>query len=160
VCGYPTSDLPRAEGRRAIRTAFSRNSPKSASLNRDHTLPPPSTTTYTEPSSTRRSSAPYSPTPKPPLDLPSHARHRTDPPPSVRPRNALTQPQYLSPSPSYHRETIPTPTTPSPRTPTRTHESVTRRATSCNDRSNFTRHRVRNRASEWKRLGVSEQVLS
>jgi hypothetical protein len=36
---------------------------------------------------------------------------------------------------------------------------VTRYATSCNDRSNFMRHRVRNRASEWKRLGASEQVV-
>ena len=36
---------------------------------------------------------------------------------------------------------------------------MTRRATSCNDRSNFMRHRVRKRASEWKRLGASEQVL-
>jgi hypothetical protein len=36
---------------------------------------------------------------------------------------------------------------------------VTRRATSCDDRSNLMRDRVRNRASEWKRLGASEQVL-
>jgi hypothetical protein len=43
VCGYPTSDTPRAEGIRAIRTAFSRNSPTSVSSNRDRTSPPPNT---------------------------------------------------------------------------------------------------------------------
>jgi hypothetical protein len=48
-----------------------------------------SATTYTGLSSTRRFSAPYSPAPKPPLELHSRARHLTDMPPTVRP---LTQP--------------------------------------------------------------------
>jgi hypothetical protein len=47
----------------------------------------------------------------------------------------------------------------SQRTPTRTHDGVTQRATSCSDRSDLLRHGVRRRASEWKRLGASEQVL-
>jgi hypothetical protein len=64
-----------------------------------------------------------------------------------------------NPSPSRHRETTQTPKIRSPRTPTRTHDGVTHRATSCNEKSNFMRHRVRNRASEWKRLGASEQAL-
>jgi hypothetical protein len=59
VCGYPTSGTPRTEGRRAIRTAFSRNSPTSVSSNRDRMLPPPSTTTYTERSSRKPSSVRY-----------------------------------------------------------------------------------------------------
>jgi hypothetical protein len=49
--------------------------------------------------------------------------------------------------------------TQSPRTPTITLDGVTLRATSCNDRSKFMRHGVRNTTSEWKRLGTSEQVL-
>jgi hypothetical protein len=71
-------------------------------------------------------------------------------PPTVRP---LIRRQDPNPSPNRHRETTPTPRTQSPRTPTKTRDGVSRRATSCNDRSNFMRYRVRNRASEWKRLG-------
>jgi hypothetical protein len=65
-----------------------------------------------------------------------------------------------TPSPSHYQQTMPTPKTRSPRAPIRTHDGVIRRATSCNDRSNFMRHRVRSIASEWKRLGASAQVQS
>jgi hypothetical protein len=93
---------------------------------------------------------------KPPLKLPPHARHQTDLPPNVRSRNALTKSPVPNPNPSYHRETVPTPKTRSPRTPARTLAGVTRRTTSCNDRSNLMCHCVRNSTSEWKRLGASE----
>jgi hypothetical protein len=83
----------------------------SVSLNRDRTLPPASTTAYTEPSSTRRSSALYSPAPKPPLEMPSRARHQTDMPATVLSRNSLTQLLNPIPSPTHHREIMPTPKT-------------------------------------------------
>jgi hypothetical protein len=80
-------------------------------------------------------------------------------PPTVQPQNVLSQPHEPNPSPCHHRETTSTPKARSPRAPTRTPNGVTRRTTSCNDRSSVMRHRVHNKASEWKRLGASEQVL-
>jgi hypothetical protein len=156
VCGYPTSDTLREEGRRAIRTEFSRNSHTSVFSNRDQMSPPPSTAAYTELSSTTTSSDRYSTAPRQMLELPSH---RTCTHPTVPTPNVLARPKDPSPSASHHRENPRTPKIKNHRTRTRTHANVTRHATSCNDRSNFMRHGVRRRASEVTRVGMGDRVL-
>jgi hypothetical protein len=78
VCGCGTSDTPTGEGKRAIRTAFSRNSLTSVFSNRDRTLPPQNTTANTELSATRPSNSPYSPAPRQCLNFALFARKTPD----------------------------------------------------------------------------------